>query len=153
MYDSDVLVENRQTGWNNDRLDTETLQGESVRRRDNSSGRENQRSGEINEIPDEIRYTTFRSAEDFNRWIEAVKSRKGQHHNGGVMVGLMLRSESQVMEMLEWLYQNFKSNKMPSQEQVMDKAQEIMLKQVQIEKNRKWTTFTSTIFTERVRSD
>ena len=45
----------------------------------------------------------------------------------------MLRSESQVMEMLEWLYQNFKSNKMPSQERVMDKAQEIMLKQVQIE--------------------
>ncbi len=46
-----------------------------------------------------------------------------------IMVGLMLQSESQVMEMLEWLYQNFKSNKMPSQEQVMDKAQEIMLKQ------------------------
>ncbi len=44
-----------------------------------------------------------------------------------MMVGLMLRSESKIMEMLEWLYQNFKSNIIPSQEQVMDKAQEIML--------------------------
>lgn len=52
-----------------------------------------------------------------------------------IMVGLMLRSESQVMEMLEWLYQNFKSKKMPSQEQVMDKAQEIMLKQETIKNN------------------
>ena len=44
-----------------------------------------------------------------------------------MMVGLMLRSESKIMEMLEWLYQNFKSKIIPSQEQVMDKAQEIML--------------------------
>jgi hypothetical protein len=44
-----------------------------------------------------------------------------------MMVGLMLRSESKIMEMLEWLYQNSKSNIIPSQEQVMDKAQEIML--------------------------
>ena len=44
-----------------------------------------------------------------------------------MMEGLMLRSESKIMEMLEWLYQNFKSNIIPSQEQVMDKAQEIML--------------------------
>ena len=46
-----------------------------------------------------------------------------------MMVGLMLRSESQIMKMLEWLNQNFKCNVMPSQEQVMDKAQEIMLNQ------------------------
>ena len=44
-----------------------------------------------------------------------------------MMVGLMLRSESKIMEMLEWLYQNFKSKIIPSKEQVMDKAQEIML--------------------------
>ena len=43
-----------------------------------------------------------------------------------MMVGLMLRSELQIMEMLEWLYLNFKDNTIPSQEQVMDKAQEIM---------------------------
>ncbi len=46
-----------------------------------------------------------------------------------MMVGLMLRSELQIMEMLEWLYLNFKDNTIPSQEQVMDKAQEIMDKQ------------------------
>ena len=49
------------------------------------------------------------------------------HKDNIMMVGLMLRSESQIMEMLKWLYQNFKSNIIPSQEQVMDKAQEIML--------------------------
>ena len=46
-----------------------------------------------------------------------------------MMVGLMLRSESQIMKMLEWLNQNFKCNVMPSQEQVMDKAEEIMRNQ------------------------
>ena len=46
-----------------------------------------------------------------------------------MMVGLMLRSESQIMKMLVWLNQNFKCNVMPSQEQVMDKAQEIMQNQ------------------------
>ena len=43
-----------------------------------------------------------------------------------MMVGLMLRSESQIMEMLEWLYQNFQQEIYPTKEQVMDKAQEIM---------------------------
>ena len=43
-----------------------------------------------------------------------------------IMVGLMLKSESQQMEMLEWLYQNFKAHKMPTKEEVMDMAQYIM---------------------------
>ncbi len=43
-----------------------------------------------------------------------------------MMVGLMLRSESQVMEMLGWLDQNFKNHKMPTKEEVMDEAQYIM---------------------------
>ncbi len=45
-----------------------------------------------------------------------------------IMVGLMLRTDSQIMEMLEWFSENFKRNIMPSQEQVMDKAQEIYQK-------------------------
>lgn len=43
-----------------------------------------------------------------------------------IMVGLMLKSESQLMEMLEWLYRNFKKNKTPTKEEVMDMAQYIM---------------------------
>ena len=43
-----------------------------------------------------------------------------------IMVGLMLKSESQQMEMLEWLYQNFQAHKMPTKEEVMDMAQYIM---------------------------
>ena len=42
------------------------------------------------------------------------------------MVGLMLQSESQIAQMLEWLNQNFKKEIYPTQQQVMDKAQEIM---------------------------
>jgi hypothetical protein len=43
-----------------------------------------------------------------------------------IMVGLMLQSESQIAQMLEWLNQNFKKEIYPTQQQVMDKAQEIM---------------------------
>lgn len=43
-----------------------------------------------------------------------------------IMVGLMLQSESQIVQMLEWLNQNFKKKIHPTQQQVMDKAQEIM---------------------------
>lgn len=43
-----------------------------------------------------------------------------------IMVGLMLKSESQLMEMLKWLYRNFKKNKTPTKEEVMDMAQYIM---------------------------
>lgn len=43
-----------------------------------------------------------------------------------IMVCLMLRSESQIMEMLEWLCLNFENKLFPTQEQVMDKAQSIM---------------------------
>lgn len=43
-----------------------------------------------------------------------------------IMVGLMLESEAQLMEMLEWLYWNFKKNKTPTKEEVMDMAQYIM---------------------------
>ena len=42
-----------------------------------------------------------------------------------MMVLMMLRSESQMMEMLEWLHQNFKRRIFPAQEQVMEKALEI----------------------------
>ena len=45
-----------------------------------------------------------------------------------IMMGLMLRSKSQILEMIEWLSQNFKEEIMPTQEQVMDKAQEIMMR-------------------------
>ena len=38
----------------------------------------------------------------------------------------MLQSESQIAQMLEWLNQNFKKEIYPTQQQVMDKAQEIM---------------------------
>lgn len=47
LYDSDVLIEDRQTSGNNDRLDRETSQGEPVRRQDNSNSRSNQGSGEV----------------------------------------------------------------------------------------------------------
>ena len=43
-----------------------------------------------------------------------------------IMVCLMLRSEQQVMDMLEWLAQQLEQDKNPSQPEVMDKAQEIM---------------------------
>ena len=43
-----------------------------------------------------------------------------------IMVGLMLKSESQQLKMLEWMDQKFKAHKMPTQEQVMDMAQYIM---------------------------
>ena len=43
-----------------------------------------------------------------------------------IMVGLMLRSESQLMIMLEWLDENFKAHRMPTKEEVMDMAQYIM---------------------------
>ena len=47
LYDSDVLIEDRQTSGNNDRLDRETSQGESVRRQDNSNSRSNQGTSEV----------------------------------------------------------------------------------------------------------
>jgi hypothetical protein len=40
-----------------------------------------------------------------------------------IMVGLMLKSESQQMAMLSWLDENFKTHKMPTKEEVMDVAQ------------------------------
>ncbi len=43
-----------------------------------------------------------------------------------IMVGLMLKSESQQLKMLEWMAQEFKAHKIPTQEQVMDMAQYIM---------------------------
>ena len=43
-----------------------------------------------------------------------------------IMVGLMLKLESQQLKMLEWLDREFKAHKMPTQEQVMNKAQDIM---------------------------
>ena len=42
-----------------------------------------------------------------------------------ITVGLMLRPDWRVMLMLEWLYQNFKKGVYPTQEQVLDKAEEI----------------------------
>ena len=48
-----------------------------------------------------------------------------------IMVGLMLQSESQIVQMLEWLYQNFKKQIFPTQEQVMDMAQRIMQNQTE----------------------
>ncbi len=47
LYDSDVIVNNRQAEGNNDRLDRETLQGEPNGRRNNRDGRSNQRSSAI----------------------------------------------------------------------------------------------------------
>ena len=41
LYDSDVIVDNRETAGNNDRLDNKTLQGETNRGRGDRSGREN----------------------------------------------------------------------------------------------------------------
>ena len=46
-----------------------------------------------------------------------------------IMVGLMLQSESQIVQMLEWLNQAFKKKIYPSQRQVMDMAQKIMQEQ------------------------
>lgn len=47
-----------------------------------------------------------------------------------IMVMLMLKdSKQKQMDMLEWLHQNFKKEIFPTQEQVMDKAQEIMQEQ------------------------
>ena len=43
-----------------------------------------------------------------------------------IMVGLMLKLESQQLKMLEWVCQNFKVHKMPTKEEVMDMAQYIM---------------------------
>ena len=43
-----------------------------------------------------------------------------------IMVGLMLKSESQQMAMLSWLDENFKTHKMPTKEEVMDVALYIM---------------------------
>ncbi len=48
-----------------------------------------------------------------------------------IMIGLMLKSESQQMKMLNWLDENFKINKMPTKEEVMDMAQYIMQSQEQ----------------------
>ncbi len=48
-----------------------------------------------------------------------------------IMVGLMLKSESQQMAMLNWLDENFKTHKMPTKEEVMDMAQYIMQSQEQ----------------------
>ena len=42
-----------------------------------------------------------------------------------IMVGLMLQSESQIVQMLEWLNQNFRRKLYPTQEQVMNMAQKI----------------------------
>ena len=41
----------------------------------------------------------------------------------------MLQSESQIVQMLEWLNQNFKKQIFPTQQQVMDMAQQIMQNQ------------------------
>ncbi len=43
-----------------------------------------------------------------------------------IMIGLMLKSESQQMAMLNWQDEKFKTNKTPTKEEVMDIAQYIM---------------------------
>lgn len=45
-----------------------------------------------------------------------------------IMVGLMLQSESQIVQMLEWLNHAFNEKTYPTQRQVMDMAQKIMQK-------------------------
>ena len=47
LYDSDVVVTNGKTTGDNDRLDSQALQGESRRGRDNRNGGSNQRAGEV----------------------------------------------------------------------------------------------------------
>lgn len=46
-----------------------------------------------------------------------------------IMVLLMLQSESQIIQMLEWLKQAFEEKRYPTQKQVMDMAQKIMQEQ------------------------
>lgn len=76
----------------------------------------------LNALDNELRKESFRSPEIL---VGGLKLLNLPEENI-IMVGLMLPSESQIVQMLEWLNLNFKNKVYPTQQQVMDKAMEIM---------------------------